>query len=304
MVSGISRFTKGKFNNGAIDEVYSKAKELWQEVTPPSSGVTPMTSDVIWNDSYYPPQQFPCGHNEWGYEYLMRDEIPSPSFQPVSSGDPDWTASNVYWEVCNRAVGDNSCAYSQNEVTNTYVEIDGCSHYILREGATSWETVMEGAHPKYGHGQTNPPSGAPYKLCTDPDIMAWMDSDRGSQIFYPVDGIDYYLPVGGGAFPHPWTEKVIIAGGTSDIIAVCVQMYARLVQRDMSKPNDFHLAEFVSYTGTDAKNAAGSNVWRIAVQGHFRSIDKSGDWSPFGVVAGIADLATFEANLPPMPSTP
>ncbi len=307
MVTGISRFTKGEFNQAALDEVYNKGKEEYKpEAAPPASGLTPMTADIIWNDSYYPPQQFPCAHSEFDYGYLNRAQVPSVSFQPgPSHPSPDWVKSNVYWEICERAVDDKSCAYSQNKATNTYVQVLGCSYYYLRSGQTEWDTLMEGHTPKYGHVQRNPPSAAPYKECTNPELKEWMDSTSEDQILFQVDGIDYYKPSGGGTFPHPWADVVFFpAGHIPNIIAVSAQMYARLVQIDMNEPNDFHLCEFVTYCGTDSKNAEGYRAYNIAVQGHFRSIDKSGNWSPFGVVAGIPDKETFDANPPPLAPSP
>ncbi len=306
MVTGICRFTKGEFNQAALDEVWNKGRELYKpEVAPPASGVVPMTADVIWNDSYYPPQQFPCAHSEFNYGYLNRQHTPSKTFRPgPENGSDDWVKSNVYWEICERAVKDESCAYSQSTSTNTWVQAHGCSYYYLRSGQSEWDTLFEGHPPKYDHGQTNPPASQPYKKCTNPELMDWMDSTRGDQIYFHKDGIDYYKPSGGGSYPHPWADVVHFPEGhVKDIIAVCAQMYVRLVQIDMNEPNDFEDTEYVTYCGTDSKKADGYRAYDIAVQGHFRSIDKSGKWVPFGVIAGIPDKATFDANPPPLAPT-
>ncbi len=305
MITGISRFTKGEFSQAALDEVWNKGRELYKPVVaPPASGVIPMTADIIWDDSYYPPQQFPCAHNEWGYGYLNRSETPSKSFHPEENPVAGWVASNVYWEICERAIKDRSCEFSQSQSTNTWVQGHGCSYYYLREGETEWDTLFEGRAPKYGHGQDNPPDGS-YKSCENQDVMDWMDEDRYKQVFFSVGGVDYYKPTGGGSFPHPWSDAIDFPPehDVRDIVAISAQVYLRLVQIDLNLPNDFHLCEYVSYSGTDSKDAEGKNTYNIAVQGHFRSIDKSGKWAPFGVVAGIPDKATFDANPPPLAPT-
>ncbi len=303
MITGISRYKKGKFNQSVLDEVYDLAKVKYiSPIAPVAGSPVPMTAKVIWDDSYYPPQQFPCAHSEFNYGYLNRQHIPSKTFRPgPEKGSDNWVKSNVYWEVCERAIDDLSCARSQSKSTNTWVQAHGCSYYYLRKGQTKWDTLFEGHPPKYDHGQTNPPASQPYKKCTNQDVMDWMDSTRGDQIYFHKDGIDYYKPSGGGAYPHPWANVVHFpAGHIQDITAICAQMYVRLVQIDMNEPNDFHLCEFVTYCGTDSKKADGFRALDIAVQGHFRSIDKSGEWVPFGVVAGIPDKATFDANPPPL----
>ncbi len=306
MVTGISRFTKGEFSQAALDEVWNKGRELYKPaVAPPASGTIPITADIIWDDSYYPPQQFPCAHSEFNYGYLNRSHTPSVTFRPGPEyPSSDWIKSNVYWEVCERAEADRSCAYSQSTSTNTAVQVHGCSYYYLRSGQTEWDTLFEGHPPKYGHLQPNPPTSQPYKKCTDPELQAWMDSTRGDPISIEQNGVVYYRPSGGGAYPHPWTNVVHFPPEhIPDIIAVCPQMYARLIQIDMNKPNDFHLTEYVTYCGTDSKNAEGYRAGNIAVQGHFRSIDKSGRWVPFGSMAGIPDKATWDANPPPLAPT-
>ncbi len=298
--------SKHYFNN-TFSLATAQALKVWGDdnlienpITPPSSGVIPMSLEVIWNDSYYPPQQFPCGHYEWGYKYLWRNETPSASFHPGPEYvHPDWVKSNIYWEICERAVDDNSCAFSQNQATNTAIQVAGCSYYYLRNGV--WETLMENALPSYGHCQNQPPPNGLYKQCTDPDIQEWMDADRYKECYYnDKEGVDCYTPHGGGTFPHPWSSAITIPGGTVGITAVCVQQWIRLVQIDKSKPNDFHLAEYVTYCGTDAKDVNNNNVWDITVQGHFRSIDKSGEWVPFGVLAGIPTWEVLNANPPPL----
>ncbi len=306
MITGISRYKKGKFAQAILDEVYDLAKVKYVgSAAPLPSGVTPMTLKTIWDDSYYPPQQFPCGHYEWGYKYLWRSRMPSASFNPgPSHGHVDWVKSNVYWEICERAIDDKSCARSQNRATNTAIQVAGCSYYYLKNGV--WKTLFENRLPKLGSCQNNPPHTGPYKKCTDPDIQAWMDADRHKECHYiDKEGANCYTTHGGGTYPHPWANAITFPNSdTTGITAVCVQQWVRLVQIDKTKDNDFHLAEYVTYCGTDAKNVLTKNVWDITVQGHFRSIAKTGEWVPFGVMEGIPTWNAFNANPPPLcPST-
>ncbi len=85
--------------------------------------------------------------------------------------------------------------------------------------------------------------------------------------------------------------------------------FTRLVQIDMSQPNDFHLAKFITHVSSDMKNAQGQ--WCEGCPGcglggssNYKLVPENGDWMPNNYLIGMYDRAALEANPPPFPTTP
>lgn len=305
----ISRFNASNtFSLSALQAIQDWAN--YQLITPIPVDIIGYNTDTIWNDSYYGPENIPCAHNISAFSYLQTNpDGTAVSFQPdgpyPESPETATVKANVYWEMCNIAIDNASCAFTTKTSTNTAVEVAGCAHYYLVNG--EWITLFEDVSSVEFAYQNQPPSAHPYKYCTDPAIQAWIDEDRyDPAMAVDVNGVRCWNP-SGGAFPHPWSSSVNFPDGfdfENSVDAVCAQLFARVVQIDDALPNDFDEANFCTYAGTDTRDATHTNNHSASVQGHFRAVPKTGQWALFGVVRGFATKELFDANPPPLAPSP
>ncbi len=312
MTTGISRFTKGESNQDALDEVYNKGKDLYvAEVTPPSSGLLPNSTDLIWDDTYGGNLNFTTATSTSQGQY-------NPSQPPFEIGTDDYIVpyANMWTEIELEGI-DTSCSETINQAVNTRVELAGYEGW-WKDVSGTWHVMN-----RRGRGGTIAPN--PYDL---------VDGFRGceQQVFKDARDISRYTIHDSIVTPgraddtwspdqhlfikpenyfrwHGWGDKTIFDTYTT-CKAIVWQMYMRLVVEDENLPDDRHLARYVAHTGTDRKIWAQDpkdgvwkwmQLWNIEIS-RFKRI--TSDWQPFNLCNGIMSKAELEANPPPFTSIP
>ncbi len=306
MITGINRFIKGKFNQDALDEVYSKGKDLYvAEVTPPSSGILPNSVELIWADTYAPNLNFTTATSTSQGQYDTGDPY-KPPFEIGTTGYPVPTVNT--WNEVELEGTDTSCSHSINQAVNTRVEIAGYEGW-WKDASGNWQTMNTNSR---GGGILPAKSGltSGERGCTQQyfkDIRDPVYEEVKADIVTPGVSFDtrsnlthifvkpqsYFRWHGWGArttFETPQTCKGIVT-----------QQYFRLVVDDPNGPDDRHLARFVVHTACDRKDYDGTQMWNIEIS-RFKRV--TNDWQPFSTSHGIMSFEELQANPPPFQSRP
>ncbi len=295
MVTGISRFTKGEFNQDALDEVYNKGKELYKDpVAPPSSGIIYNTTDEIWSDMHDHNtgwvSNMPSGFGQFNGPY----DNPNTD-RPLQDIGYNFDNANVWIEV--EAGGNGSgCSPDINLATNTRVEIGWLYGYIKRNGVWSLFTDAqrqlgdENGYPNQGGGSENSRNPC-NKSLYDWSITSIRNTEpSGYYSVYPRGFIRW----------HGWSQQKNLSdpAGIEAIFATC---YVRLIKGDPAGEDDRHLANFVVHASSDIR-LDGKYVGDIGIS-RYRQILANGDWMPINFMTGMTK-AELEANPPPIKTIP
>ncbi len=310
MVTGISRFTKGEFNQNALDEVWNKGKETFKDpIPPPSSGVELNSAQLIWDDMHEAPTGYPVATpSNFG-------SFPGAVYRPEITGvQPDWKKIQGWGEIEAGTSYLNGCGQETGTSVNTQVELSPIYVQVCLYSTNQWViTRVNGADPLDGgiypgspHGNPDLPSARPcYDAIFDETRRAndtyKVDkgrTDTGTQLYYPRF---YYLE-------HYWALNGGITVDQYDIKSVYVCQFSRLSKIDPNGVDDFHLANFVTHLSADRKQANGSampaELRDINGISRYKTVPQSGDWMPMNSLSGFATEAEFLANPPPFPTTP
>ncbi len=311
MITGISRYKKGSFDQGILDEVYDLAKVKYVDpVAPPSSGIELNSVQLIWDDMHEAPTGYPVA-TPADFRSFKSPKYISTIRKPQS----DWAKIVGWGEIEAGTSFENGCGETICKSVNTQVEMTPTYMYYLLHSTGNWvSTRVDGSIPLAGgiypgsaHGNPDLPSARPcYDAIFDEERRAndTYEVDKGrteiiNQLYYPQH---YYLE-------HYWaTNGGVSIPTSSDIKAVYVCQFSRLVKIDPSGVNDFHLANFVTHLSADRKksNGAAMDAEPRDVNGinRYKTVPQNGDWMPSNSLSGFASLAELEANPPPFPTTP
>ncbi len=327
MITGISRFTKGEFNQAALDEVWNKGKETFKDpIAPPSSGIIVATTDGIWEDMHGENtgwcSNMPGGHAQ--YKGPVRKTI---------SGQSNWNNLNMWFEIEEAGEGSTGCGIGISNSTNTRVETGWKRGYALMNSKTgNWDKYTESktqasgsAHPHCD--QVNFPWARGTKRCSQEGddrffnvqiqhraCPAWPASDKQ---YTTADGnLDFEMnriESGSGFLSvrpqyyfrhHGWSGNRTFSD-PSKVIAVYTEMYARLILHDPNGVDDRHLAKFVCHVSCDIRlKITGQDTEYIGDLGMTRYKMLTNDWQHFGFMSSDLSQSEFEANPPPFATTP
>ncbi len=304
MVTGISRFTKGEFNQDALDEVWNKGKELNKDpVAPPSSGIILNSTDLIWSDMNDYPDVFPAGTSS-SYGFFNGTGY-SNNLDGVK-GLPDWGSINAWNEIEDSATGEISCGQCAGTSTNTQVELSDMFAWYL--DGDVWHQYSGVGTGLGGSERPNPNQTFPNdRGCPGSEVM----DEKIAYDSYNTLQSENPMMIRPAHFQrwHGWATNPRCLINKQTIQAVYVMQFTRLVQIDPNQPNDFHLAKFITHVGGDAKtssggwceNCTGCNLGGIS---NFKLVPVNGDWMPTNYLVGVYDRAALEANPPPFPTSP
>ncbi len=295
MITGISRFTKGEFNQNALDEVWNKGRETFKDPeTPPSSGFIPNSADLIWQDMTVNntvfPAIMPSSYGQFSHPYM------SPILRNTA-----WTSLSPWYEVESQGTG-GSCSEDTNTTSNTYVEIGHGRTYALYNGA--WQLVGQTAPNKHGGAQypTGPDSwersgcrGDAWSYILDIPWTVRGMSQEGRYTYYPKYGYRY----------HGWSNRyynATPATGATRVEAFSYTVYMRLSMIDPNGIDDRQSARYVAHSGVDWWDLDDEGLMYDAGISRYRSI--TSDWAPVNYISGDMTEAELHANPPPFPTTP
>ncbi len=307
MITGISRFTKGEFNQAALDEVYSKGKELYKDpIAPPSSGIIENTTQFMWDDMNEP---------NTGWVSAMPSSF--GQFQGPVKKDinnmPFYNSLNIWVEI--EAAGDGSgCSLDMNQSVNTRVEFGWTKGYILTKN-NQW--IMFGESQNYtqpqGEGSQYPiPTGAGtyHGIRSCPSsitdiIKEQIDNNYPTAGFEEIESSGFKSVKPQSYFRYHGWAKPAIAINDADIIGVHGQCYLRLIKDDPNGVDDRHLANFVVHISSDIRNLnlEDSYIGDIGIS-RYKTI--TNDWEAINFLSLSSSMteAQFLANPPPVSTTP
>ncbi len=343
MITGISRFKKGEFNQAAIDEVYNKGKELYKDpVSPPSSGVILNTKESIWDDMTTSAEvSAPATAAEFNKGPIWKngDYTPPPSgtgivrnpndvskgYNPGPPGAfttcPDWRKCNVWFEVEEDAGPPVKwCAPSINQAVNSMVEISGLYGYWLDYDG-NWHELWK--NKKTFAGGRYPRSNMNYvgRGCTE---EAW-ETYNDIRMLYPDYEPKYGFTNDGNSLIRPahywrvhmWAEGAIEVpqlwdntGGKStppgQMKGYYTCAWARLVLVDPDGTDDRHIARYIWHVSGDARSSDSTPACDSDIGGisKYKLVPQNGDWEAVNMIVGDLTEAEFMANPPPFPTTP
>ncbi len=304
MITGISRFTKGEFNQDALDEVYNKGKELYKDpIAPPSSGIIENSLDLIYEDMNGYNIGYVSNMPGWG-EYGT-GQLWGPVKGSVSN--TNWDTLNIWIEIeaaqeetnFNEVVG---CGLDANKATNTRIEIAYIKGYRLDNGVWSkfgeiYPTVANRVGDYHPKASTNPMEFNRDCGLDEQDTGLTHQSLITNELRNEADGNisvkpEYYYRW------HSWLPRVKTGRGMDHIYGVT---FLRLVVEDTNEPDDRHLANYVAHISSD------KSVWSpsayVSDIGISRYKKVTNDWQPFNFTTDMTQ-AELEANPPPFPTTP
>ncbi len=304
MVTGISRFKKGEFNQDALDEVWNKGKELYKDtVAPPSSGIIENNTDLIWEDMTGQNTGFVSNMQAAGV--YGTGQFWGPVVRNVSG--TNWDTVNIWVEIeagqkdttINTAKG---CALDANQSSNTRIEIAFIRGYQLKNG--TWSKFAD-VSPTISNpvGEYHPAQS------TNP-----MKFDRGCGLDEQNTGLEHHDIIenelrneASGNISvkpeyyyrwHSWAPRKQ-TGNTMD--ALYGVAFMRLIVEDTNEVDDRHLANYVAHVSSD------KSVWSpyayVGDLGMSRYKKITNDWQPFNFMTETTK-EELEANPPPFPTTP
>ncbi len=300
MTTGICRYKKGSFDQGVLDEVYDLAKVKYVSPNPPSSGLQPNSTDLIWADMHDAPTGYPVSTSR-DYTFFR-----GPDFHgdlPVSN--VEWGSVNAWFEVEEATCNDCSCGHVTTVSENTQIELSPIYAYVLEDNGI-WYQFTDASNP-FG-GTTSPSEGMVFtgnRGCNKTDIenirLANMgyDTKTGARTYLPK----YYFR------NHGWANNGRYAVDRDTIKAVFFTFFARLIKIDPNGIDDFQMADFVVHQASDIKAADGTQPECCPGRGlggisRYKTIPKNGDWMPCNFLEGFITKAELDANPPPFPTTP
>jgi len=320
MISGISNYKLGDFNQAALDNIYTKAKDLYKNPTPPVSGeLVDITVSEIWADSQSGTAESPTNTG---------NTTISHSSYPQTVGAATQDLRTAYLEACNMwcevELGGRDpfteCDSTTNLATNTRVEL-GLYRGFWMDNNKVWHTLNFSNTGDDGMATPNAtsygPSGSDLRNCTN---QAYIDeraenwntvvSSTGSSlytdgtIFKRIENLhtsikpEHYTRWHGFGGSH---HRFAI-GDYNNCRAVVIQLYSRLIVEDTTKPDDRHLANYVVHVGIDDRFATGAiGPWNGIGVSRFKRITNA--WTPCTLVSKI-DYDELVAYPPPFISMP
>ncbi len=306
MVTGISRFTKGAFNQDALDEVWNKGKETFRDPIPsPSSGIVFNTTDEIWDDMHERNtgwvSNMPGGSGQFNGPY----DQPKADIPMQERGDGPYDRLNVWVEVEAGGTG-AGCSEDINTATNTRVEI-GYTRGFIRVGGKWQQYTLDGTQQK-GEADGYPNQGSPSEHSREPCDITRYDWSITSIRRTEPSGYYSTQPRGYKRW-HGWTQQTSIPH-YSDIEVIYGSLYLRLIvdDTDPTKEDDRGSANYVAHTSCDIRmtdsNGDSKYIGDVVIS-RYKQIPANGDWIPLSFITGLAGgKAELEANPPPLFTTP
>ncbi len=307
MITGISRYKKGKFNQSVLDEVYDLAKVKYVDPTPPpSSGIIRNSVNLIWEDMTTPANvsppctaaQFAKGPawkkgditppSKGGTGIIRNPNDPSDGYNPgppaIITRCNEWRKCNVWYEVEEDAGQPVKwCAPTINKAVNSQVELGGLTGAWLDYNGVwhvlydNYKNISGGRWPKE---KMNYP---PTRGCTVEAYQVYEDIRQQYPDYDPIRGYTdnghvlirpaHYWRV------HMWGTGSItvpeLMDGTGGRHAPPGQMkayyscsWARLVLVDPDGVDDRHLARYIWHVSADAKQSNGKSACLSDIGGH------------------------------------
>ncbi len=296
MITGISRYKKGEFDQGTLDEVYDLAKVKYVDpIAPPSSGIIPNTKELIWDDMttsanvspVITAAEFARGPVWKAGDYTPQSQggsgiqiNPNDITDGYNPGPPGvltpcstWRKCNVWTEVEEDAGQPTQwCKASINKAVNTQVEMSGLHGYWLDYDGNwhmlydNYKSITAARYPKV---VSNYP---PTRGCTDSNFeyyKQFRDANPDYQPFrgYTANGNALYRPAHYWRI-HTWgTGSITVPQLTDDtggrrappgqMRAYYTCSWCRLVLVDPNGVDDRHLARYIWHICGDAKEASG-----------------------------------------------
>ncbi len=316
MITGISRYKKGKFDQAILDEVHNLAKVKYKDpIPPPSSGVEINSLDRIWEDMLGKNTGQPAA-SSMSYDYVSRPLFYEKIKVDIDHEDHDvWDRINAWFEVeegCGS--GSQECQLTKNKSVNTRIEI--MPMWLMWQDLTGgkygdgdWHILTDGTG--YIGGQPYPaehgnPDYEEDRGCQVPEIDAIREAARGYDPEQEINntGNYLYLPKYYWWY-HGWTRQKKIDYTQFNAIYACT--FVRLVLIDPDGVDDRHLADYVIHLASDKKDQNGGVFGKGIDTGgrsRYRQILKNGDWMSINWLTGWVTKASLAANPPPFPTTP
>ncbi len=312
MITGISRFTKGEFNQVALDEVYNKGKELYKDtVVPPSSGLIENSLSTIWDDMHEVSSGYPAAETKGRDQY-----IEGHCQVDLNTQVPGAAKINAWYELLegtdketNAPVSLKGCQLTGLYSTNTMVEISRMSLYWM-DTSNVWHKMSDKGrelttptHPQEGSYMDN------QRGCNIDSVQAIRTANKGystnkgkpSETTYNLYPKNYYWTHGAIGTSYPYNRDTIKA--------VYAGQYARVVLIDPTGADDRHSSNFVLHVSSDIKSATGTMVpgyemWGVGGISKYKKLPTNGDWMPINFLDGFATFSEVEANPPPFMTNP
>ncbi len=304
MITGISRYKKGSFDQSVLDEVYDLAKVKYIDpIAPPSSGVELNSIDLIWDDMHKATTVRPVAATDWR-------QFVGPVFAGSLPTTDAWQKTNAWYEIEEATDPFVACGKMSSTAINTRIELMCPDGYVLDYDGT-WTHF---AGNKDIGGSNFPIEGNDnfddfLRGCT----QQFIEDERLAYLNYSVEqgftsnGTALYRPDHYKWF-HGWANQHVIAN--ADITkAVFHTTWVRLVLIDPTGVDDRHLARFIIHGASDLKSL--NNTFPAGYGGHgiggvsgYKLIPQNGDWMASNFLDGYITKAELEANPPPFMTTP
>ena len=305
----------------AVDFTMSKSGTLTKEssvpvttpdvVTPPvttvpsgQSVILPNSVDLIWEDMHGKPIGYPVA-THGGYPQYQGSNIKNVATMDVPKFN-QWTEVEEEGDTANPFPDSGGgCLKTINKATNTRVELGAYRGWWLDKN-----NVWHDMGSRYGiHGTIVPRSTSVYggiRSC-EQDYFKQIRAAHMSEMTPPSSLIRdeaggftsakpnwYFRWHGFGVTTQPTTS--------TSVKAVFVQVYARLIVDDPSKPDDRHLARYLLHVASDHKTIDGLTTLTGDL-GISRYKRVTNDWQPYNMMTYIT-REELDKNPPPFVSKP
>ncbi len=329
MISGITRYTKGGFNQAALDEVWNKGKEQHKGEDLPSSGVLSNTIQTLADDMILDNDRAVSNMTS-SYRQFHRGV--NDTLLVHSSWANEWKKVNLWVEIgeCHGEGDWTNCKAGTlgGNTSNTVVEMSFGNMWKLEgKGNNNWIQVITNKTNGIGAGVINAGKdrdGVGCDCCPTPINTLW-DSypnfetsqwgEAGNGIVYPdrcetrksLDGRFLCNPQHGRRYVGGPSGNPSIDVNTLEGLYGCI--WFRLVKLDSNGVDDRHLSRAQVILSSDAKRDDGTTIdWQnVGSMSRHKLVPQNGDWMPINFVIyrdEIVSVGKLAANPPPFPTSP